>query len=140
MSANLYDVVKELQNGTAQCIDDADVKPLMFVLTRMYYPYIPFANSLAIMKADYPLNWKLLKAVTNGVKFKGMYKKVSKDENVISIYKRKSDLGLKHPNEVCWFYETDIKTLNELAADKESLKEIQDIDEQIDKMTTSFEE
>lgn len=139
MSVNLYDAVKELQNGTAQCIDEADVKSIMFPLTRMYYPYIPFSASLTIMKAEFPLNWRMLKSVANGVKFKGMYKKVSKDDSIIAIYKKKSDLGLKHANEVCAFYNIDIKTLNELAKDASSLKEIQDTDNQIDKML-SFEE
>lgn len=139
MSKNLYDVVKELQNGTAHCIDNADVKSLMFPLVRMYYPYIPFAMSNVILRAEFPLSWNLLKAAANGVKFAGMYKKVVKDENIISIYKRKSDLGLKHLGDVCAFFETDLKTLNMLAQDSDSLKEIQDIDNQIDKML-SFEE
>lgn len=131
---NLFDVIKELQSGTAQGIDNEDVKPLMFPLTRMYYPYIPFAVSMAIMKAEFPLNWKLLKSVANGVKFKGLFKKVEKDDHIISIYKRKSDLGLKHANEICTLYEIDMKTLNMIAEDPESFKELQTIDSHIEKV------
>ena len=140
MSKNLYDVVKELQNGTAHCIEDEEVKSIMFPLVRMYYPYIPFAACAVIMKAEFPLNWRLLKSVANGVKFKGMYKKVVKDDSIIAIYKRKSDLGLKHVNEVCAFYNTDTKTLNQMALEPSTLKEIQDIDNQIDKMMQSEED
>ena len=140
MSKNLYDVVKELQNGAAHCIEDEDVKSIMFPLVRMYYPYIPFSASSTIMKAEFPLNWKLLKSVANGVKFKGMYKKVVKDDNIISIFKRKSGLGLRHVNEVCAFYNTDIKTLNMMASDDDVFNEIQDIDSQIDKMMASEDE
>ena len=104
------------------------------------YPYIPFAACAVIMKAEFPLNWRLLKSVANGVKFKGMYKKVVKDDSIIAIYKRKSDLGLKHVNEVCAFYNTDIKTLNQMASEPSILKEIQDIDNQIDKMMQSEED
>lgn len=134
---SLYDVLKELQNGTAHTLEDEDVKPLMFPLVRVYYPYIPISCSLTIMKSPFPLNWKLLKSLANGVKYKGMYKKVSKDDNIVSIYNRKSDLGLKHIGDVCKFYETDIKTLNMMSENKDTFKEIKSIDDMIDKMLKS---
>ena len=61
-------------------------------------------------------------------------------DNIISIFKRKSGLGLRHVNEVCAFYNTDIKTLNMMASDDDVFNEIQDIDSQIDKMMASEDE